>query len=184
MSSDSPQPAPRPPHPLALELIDRLRNRHGAPVLEIGRGSGRNTRALEAAGFHVIDLDSEQIAAGALSTHTFLHGTPDAIASLLARVAKRLEPGAPFLVTFGSRQDARFGQGTRIEDHVFAPEEGDERGVPHAFFDEISLRRLLKAWHVESLREQIVDDIAGQWAHEQQPLRGAVHWFAIIVRQE
>lgn len=183
MSPDSPQPAVRPPHPLALELIDRLRNRPGATVLEIGGGSGRNTRALEAAGFRVIDLDSEDIAAAALSTHTFLHGTPDSIAALLSRVADRVEPGAAFYVTFGSVNDARCGVGTFIEEYVYAPETGDERGVPHTFFDGELLARLLETrWKVESLREERVDDIAGTWAHELRPLHGAVHWFAALIR--
>ncbi|MBV8638799.1 MAG: hypothetical protein JO322_12020 [Candidatus Eremiobacteraeota bacterium] len=185
MPSDSPQPSPRPPHPLALELIDRLRDRPGAAVLEIGRGSGRNTRALETAGFRVVDLDSDEIAAAALSTHSFLHGTPHSISLMLERVLKRLEPGAPFFVTFGSVRDARYGRGTRIATRVYAPTEGDERGVPHAFFDEMSLRRLLHApWRIESLREERVDDVVGRWAHEQRPLHDAFHWFAALVRQE
>ena len=184
MSSDSPQPFPRPPHPLALELIGRLRDRPGAFVLEIGSGSGRNTRALEAAGLRVIDPGAHDIAAAALSTHTFLHGTPQSIAALLARVAERLESGAPFFVTFGSKRDARFGRGARIEESVYAPDSGDERGVPHAFFDEASLRRLLaEGWAVESLHEEQVDDIAGRWAHEEKPLEHAFHWFAVIVRR-
>jgi hypothetical protein len=185
MPSDSPQPAARPPHPLARELIERLRNRPGAAVLEIGSGSGRNTRAVEAAGLRVIDLDSEEIAAGALSTHTFLHGTPESLAALLNAVAKRIESGAPFFVTFGSTSDARCGRGTRIEDNVYAPDAGDERGVPHAFFDETSLRRLLeKAWNIDSLREERVHDIAGKWAHEQMPLGYAFHWFAVVRRRD
>ena len=181
MPSDSPQPFPRPPHPLALELIGRLRDRPGAFVLEIGSGSGRNTRALEAAGLRVIDLDTNEAAAAALSTHTFLHGTPESLANLLARASERLEPGALFFVTFGSIRDARFGQGTRIEENVYAPQAGDERGVPHAFFDETSLRRLLAdTWNIESLHEEQVDDIAGSWAHEKMPLHRAFHWFAVI----
>ena len=181
MPSDSPQPFPRPPHPLALELIGRLRDRPGAFVLEIGSGSGRNTRALEAAGLRVIDPGAYDIAAAALSTHTFLHGTPASLAELLTRAAARLEPGGPFFVTFGSTRDARFGQGTLIEENVYAPESGDERGVAHTFFDEPSLRRLLEdAWDIESLREEQVDDIAGSWAHEKMPLHRAFHWFAVI----
>ncbi len=185
MSPDSPQPDLRPPHPLALELIERLRNRPGAPVLEIGCGSGRNTRALEAAGFRVTGLEKEDIAAGALSTHTFLHGTPASIDELFARVAERLEPHAPFYVTFGSVRDARYGLGTRLEEHVYAPGTGDERGVPHTFFDEASLRSLAqRRWDVQSLREERVDDVAGKWAHERTPLHGAFHWFAVLRRPQ
>ncbi len=185
MSPDSPQPALRPPHPLALELVDCLRDRAGASVLEIGRGSGRNTRVLQAAGFRVIGLDDEETAAGALSTHTFLHGTPASMHAMLARVAERLAHSAPFFVTFGSVRDARYGQGTRIDEHVYAPDFGDERGVPHAFFNARTLRLFLAqaAWCVESLREEPVDDVAGTWAHEQSPLRGAFHWFTVLRRQ-
>lgn len=181
MSPDSPERAVRPPHPLALELIERLRGRAGAAVLEVGAGSGRNTRALCDAGFSVVGLDDGVKAAAAISTHALLHGTPDSIAQLLAQIARRLEPDAPFFVTFGSVRDRRFGEGTRIAENVYAPDEGDERGVPHAFFDETSLRRLLEPqWRIESLREEPVDDVAGRWAHEQRPLHGAFHWFAVI----
>jgi hypothetical protein len=185
MSPDSPQHAARPPHPLAIELIERLRLRPGAAILEIGTGSGRNTRALEAAGFTVVSLDDDVIAAGALSTHALLHGTPSSIRASLAQVAAHLEPNAPFFVTFGSVRDARYGEGTRIEDRVYAPVEGDECGVAHAFFDEPALRQLLAPeWRITSLREQRVDDVAGRWAHEQRPLSGAWHWFAMLLRAQ
>ncbi|HET9031053.1 MAG TPA: hypothetical protein VFN49_12840, partial [Candidatus Aquilonibacter sp.] len=174
----------RPPHPLALALIDRLRA-HAAPaVLEIGPGSGRNTRALEAAGFRVLTLDDDAVATAALSTHALLHGTPASIAALLERVHSRLEADAPFFVTFGSIRDARYGAGTTIEPHVFAPADGDEAGVAHCYFDEARLRRLLaRAWSIESLEETNVDAIAGSWAHAQKPLERAVHWFAKLRRR-
>src|SRR5947209_17549863 len=63
-------------HPLAISLIARLRAVPHARILEIGSGSGRNTEALEAAGFEVEALaDGAQILPraeyydGALSTH-------------------------------------------------------------------------------------------------------------------
>ena len=178
MSPDSPQPAVRPPHPLALELIERLRSRPGAIVLEIGRGSGRNTRALEAAGFTVVDPGAQTAAAAALSTHALLHGTPASIAELLSTVAQLVEPNGAFYATFGSVRDARFGQGVALAENVFAPEAGDESGVAHTYFTEDALRGMLeRSWAIESLEEVGVDEIAGSWAHRERPLAAAVHWF-------
>ncbi len=167
-------------HPLARALIARLPR--GARVLEIGHGSGRNHRALEAAGFAVVHFDAQveppEGAAGALSTHALLHGSPEEIAAVLAALARRLVGGAPLLATFGSRRDARFGKGTALGPTTFAPTEGDERGVAHSFFDEAALRAILAAdFAIEELREVEVDAVVGGWAHASSPLRGAVHWF-------
>jgi hypothetical protein len=182
MSPDSPQNEPlRPPHPLALELIERLRERPRALVLEIGRGSGRNRRALEAAGFAVSDIEdaSSNLCAAAISTHALLHGTPDSIAAMLSRISRRLEASATLYATFGSQRDSRYGQGVQLGRQTFAPENGDETGVAHTYFDEGQLRRLLgDEWVIESLEEHDVDEVAGAWAHQQQPLKNSVHWFA------
>ncbi len=184
MSPDSPQHAARPPHPLALALIDRLQARPRAVVLEVGSGSGRNTRALRDAGFRVIGFDDSVTAAAALTTHALLHGTPRSISGLLGQIAERVEPGAALFATLGSVRDARYGHGRFVEDHVYAPQDGDERGVAHAYFDEMRVRDLLKAdWMLESLDEIRVDEIAGSWAHEKQPLHGAVHWFVVATRR-
>ncbi|HUA08079.1 MAG TPA: hypothetical protein VMA98_02325 [Candidatus Acidoferrales bacterium] len=180
MTSHSPEPTPRPPHPLALALIERLRDRPGARVVEIGAGSGRNTRALQAAGLHVYTLPPGEPAAAALTTHALLHGRLAEIRDTLDAIAASLEPGAPLFGTFGSTSDARFGSGDELEAHVYAARSGDEAGVAHAYFDEPRLRALLAArFTIESLREVDVDEIAGRWAHPNDPLRGAVHWFAI-----
>lgn len=180
MNDHSPQQSSiRPPHPLAVELIGRLRDRFGAAVLEVGRGSGRNTAALERAGFRVVGFDrSGQSAAAALSTHALLHGAPHQIEALLERIAAQVTPGAPLYATFGSVNDRRFGQGTRLGPATFAAESGDEVGVAHTYYGAEALRKLLHPqWIIESAQEQGVDDIAGSWAHENEPLRDAVHWF-------
>lgn len=186
MNDLSPPSADSPPHPLALALIECLRDRRGARVLEIGTGSGRNTKALVAAGLTAESFDAEPAApyAAALSTHALLHGTREAIARRLGEIAALLEPGAPLYATFGSVRDARCGTGERIADGVYAPLDGDEAGVAHAYFDRASLMALLdRDWSVESLDEVDVDGIAGRWAHVRAPLRGAVHWFAIARRR-
>jgi hypothetical protein len=179
-----------PAHPLALELMRRLRR--PARVLEIGSGRGRNTQALREAGFEVATLDDASAASaaafssiggpfdGALSTHSLLHGTLQSVAGQVSAVAHLLAPGAFFCATFASTKDARFGKGDRIAENSFAPTEGDERGIAHVFYDEARLRSLLEpSFQIELMEEQRVDAIAGRWAHPTAPLASAFHWFVI-----
>lgn len=171
-------------HPLADALIARL-EKH-ACVLDVGAGSGRNSAALQAAGFQVLSIPDAQIPAfeapaescdAAIGTHAFLHGTPQDVAALAARTARSLKPGALFYATFASKRDARFGKGTNAGEDTFAPEAGEEAGVAHAYFDEAGVRRALEPhFEPESIEEVDVDAIVGRWAHVRQP-SGSVHWF-------
>ena len=175
-------------HPLAISLIARLRTVPHARILEIGSGSGRNTEALEAAGFEVAAIaDGAQVPThdkhydGALSTHALLHGTPATVAATLDSVARTLKRGAPLHATFASTRDARFGKGVRISNHVYATEDGDEANVPHVYFTNEELRSLLESrFTVESIQETAADEIIGQWAHA-KPLHGVMHWFVRCV---
>ena len=181
----------RPPHPLALLLIRRLPRE--ARVLDFATGSGRDADALRGAGFHLVALDDATAASAepfsalgaqrfdaAISTHGFLHGSAAAVAERVRSVASRLEPRGLLVATFGSTHDRRFRQGTRIDAATYAPLEGDERGVPHAFFDHAAVVTTLEAAvEIESLEERAVDEIAGRWAHRDRPLERAVHWFAV-----
>jgi SAM-dependent methyltransferase len=178
------------PHPLAERLIERLQAGPETRILDFGTGSGRNGEALRRAGFDVTAIDDAAVdeplpesAVGcraAISTHGLLHGTPAAIAARVDAIADVLADGGVLFATFGSVRDARFGHGERIDDATFAPIEGDERGVPHAFFDRERIGALLETrFEVESLEETGVDRIAGAWAHRDRPLQAAVHWFAI-----
>ncbi|MFY9719021.1 MAG: hypothetical protein WAK16_05190 [Candidatus Cybelea sp.] len=188
----SPQPAPTiaAPHPLTVRLIERLAP--PALVLDFASGSGRNTAALNQAGFTVVALDDRTAAtpvpfagitgrfAAALSTHGLLHGNVAAVAQRVTDIAALLEKNGLLYATFGSVRDARFGVGERLDEFTFAPSEGDERGVPHAFFDRERLAELLEQdYAIESLEEHAVDEVVGSWAHRQAPLAGAAHWFAI-----
>lgn len=176
----------RRPHPLAAQLIERLRPAGSARILDFGSGSGRNSAALHAAGFYVCAVADDGVHAfdarehfdAAVSTHALLHGTPRSVTAMLQRIASALKPDAPFYATFGSKADARYGKGTRIDDETYAPDSGDEQGVAHAYFDEQTLGSLLGRWFIlESIEQHGVDDIVGTWAHAQRP-QGSVHWFA------
>jgi hypothetical protein len=185
----------RPPHPLALRLIERLRDRPRSRVLDFGTGRGRNADALRAAGLTVVAIDDGAAEAGvapadsngtfaaAVSTHALLHGTLPAIAQRLASIATQLEPEGLFYATFGSVRDARYGQGRAIAPATFAPVDGDERGIAHTYFTRAGLEALLRANFVlEELEEREVDEIAGAWAHPHQRLRHAVHWLVVARR--
>jgi len=186
------------PHPLALQLIERLRHdRCRGRILDFAAGSGRNSRALAAAGCDVVAIADPQAYGespfdgidehfvAAISTHGFLHGTQASIEKRLHAVAQRLEAPGLLYATFGSIRDSRFGTGTRIDDRTFAPANGDERGVAHAYYDRADLEGALgRSFVIESLEERGVDEIAGAWAHRERPLAGAVHWLAIARRNQ
>ncbi|MGC9991374.1 MAG: hypothetical protein ABSD52_03105 [Candidatus Cybelea sp.] len=179
-------------HPLAVRLIEHLRGGREIRVLEFACGTGRNTRALREAGLDVVTIDDPAAAsaaplagvpgrfAAALSTHGLLHGTPAIIASHVSQIAGRLAKDGVLYATFGSVRDARFDHGERVDASTFAPAEGDERGVPHAFFTRDKLVALLDPhFAIDSLEEHDADEVAGTWAHQERPLSDAVHWFAV-----
>jgi hypothetical protein len=184
------------PHPLAAALIKRLHFRPESRVLDFAAGSGRNGDALRRAGFTVVAIRDDDAASeaglstlagrfdGVLSTHGLLHGVPRSIEARVRAIANCLDTDGLLFATFGSKRDSRFGQGERIDDSTFAPDGGDERGVPHGYFDRDQLRALLEPYfEIESLREQGVDDVAGSWAHRERPLVGACHWFVVARKQ-
>lgn len=188
------EPGFRAPHPLAERLIAHVRGRDAIRVLEVGTGSGRNAAALAAAGLAFVSigefapigpLQGAGSFAAALATHALLHGTPETIGLRLREIARVVEPGGRLYATFGSTRDVRFRRGTRIDDATYAPVDGDEAGIAHAFFDEGRLRSLLsEAYTIVRIEEVDVDEIAGKWAHTTTPLRNAVHWFVEASRPQ
>lgn len=186
MSSHSPEPPNlRRPHPLAVRLIEHAGSSR-VRVLELGSGSGRNTNALRAAGFHVTAIADDALRVplrltetfdAALSTHGLLHGTPHLVRDLVRETAGALRADAAAYFTFASTRDARFGQGRQIDENTFAAADGEEAGVPHVFFGEVPLRRMLEPWFaIDALEEVAADAIVGRWAHARMP-SGTVHWF-------
>jgi len=181
-----PHPSTQDAHPLAYRLIEIL-NQPSGQIIEVGTGSGRNTRALAAAGFEVAEIDEETAYtqlpgrdfAGALATHAYLHGTLAKLRAGFAELARVLVPGAPIALTLGSINDARFGLGTSYDDATFAPGDGPEIGVPHAYLDRDGVTELLRPFRIESCEEHDVDAIVGRWAHAEDPLTGMRHWFVV-----
>jgi SAM-dependent methyltransferase len=177
---------------LAQRLIERLQSVPDRRILDFASGSGRNRKALERAGFTVVAVDDRTAVSSApfagitqsfdaaISTHGLLHGVPSTIVANVRSIAEHLDGGGLLYATFGSTHDARFGNGLRIDASTFAPIDGDEQGVAHAFFDRTQLQSLLAPYlEIESLDEHGVDAFAAKSAHRARPLAGAMHWFVI-----
>ena len=90
-----------------------------------------------------------------------------------------LAPGAPVFVTLGSLNDPRFGFGTAFDERTFAPGDGPEIGIPHAFFERDGIVELLRGYAIESMDEVDATAIAGSWAHGDDPPERIVHWFVV-----
>jgi hypothetical protein len=177
-------------HPLALRLIEDLhRDRSSGPVIEVGTGAGRNTRALTAAGLHVVEVDdatpytqlpaAQASMAAALSTHAYLHGTTAKLRAGLAELTRVLRPQARAYLTFGSIDDVNYGFGEQVDEHTFAPGDGPEAGIPHVYLDRATAIEFLRGYTIESLEPIDVDAIVGRWAHSSAEPPGKRHWFAV-----
>lgn len=180
-------------HPLAERLIASAAERPlDGPVIEVGTGSGRNTRALVEARLAVVGIpdstpytqlgNARESFGAALSTHAYLHGATDKVRAGTAELRRVLRPGAPAFITLGSLRDARYGLGIPVDERTFAAGAGDEVGIPHAYFDRDGTIEVMAGYAVESLEEVEVDDIVGRWAHADDDVGGRVHWFVVARR--
>ncbi len=120
----------------------------------------------------------------ALSTHAYLHGASAKLRAGIAELRRVLRPDAPAYLTLGSFKDARYGLGIPLDERSFAPGDGDEAGIPHAYFDRDGVIELLLGFAIDSLEEVEVDDIVGRWAHGAgDDVAGRVHWFVVARRK-
>jgi hypothetical protein len=189
-----PAPSTQGPHPLAERLIERYRsNGDTLPVLEVASGAGRNTRAFEAAGIPVVatrdDDPYTQIPgdrdafAAAFSSHGYLHGASAKVRAGIGELRRVLVQGAPIYITLGSIHDERFGFGEALDETTFAPGDGPEKGIPHAYFERDTIVELLRGFTIESLEEVDATNIVGTWAHDpDEELLPILHWFVVATR--
>jgi hypothetical protein len=184
-------PSEKTAHPLAERLIALAREHPlDGPVIEVGTGSGRNTRALVDASIPVVSvpddvaytqLPGRDEYGAALSTHAYLHGTSAKLRAGIAELRRVLRPRAPVFITLGSFKDVRYGFGIPFDERSFAPGEGAELGIPHAYFDRDGVIEMLAGYVIDTMEEVDVDDIVGRWAHEDD-VGGRVHWFVTARR--
>jgi hypothetical protein len=183
MRDDAQRTSDQGPHPLALRLAAALPAK--ARVLVLGPGRGRSLPPLVARHL-TLDVAPEDDTllggytgpyAGILSTHALLHGTRDGIALRVAVLTSRLASRGCLFATFGSSIDPRCGAGVYVPGGGWAPTEGDEAGVAHAYFERADLERLLIAFDDLRIEARDVRDIIGRWAHAPGAALPAVHWF-------
>ncbi len=159
-------------------------------MLDVHTGSGRNAAALRAAGIDVVATGDDEpytqlpgnrdAYAAAISTHGYLHGTTSKLRLGFADLRRVLAPGAPIYITLGSLSDPRFGFGEAFDERTFAPGDGPEIGIPHAFFERDGIIELLRGFTIESLEEVDATGIVGTWAHPDIVSEDRiVHWFVI-----
>lgn len=187
-------PSAQSAHPLAQRLLDFIADQPlRAPVIEVGTGSGRNTRALVDAGVPVVGVPDDVLYTqlpgtrdnygAALATHAYLHGTVEKLRAGFAELRRVLVAGAPIFITLGSVRDVRYGFGVPFDERSFAPGDGDEAGIPHAYFDRDGVLEVLRGFfHVDEAAEVVVDGIVGTWAHPDDTLEGRVHWWVLATR--
>jgi hypothetical protein len=189
-----PDPSTQGAHPLAEQLIERYRATGATlPVIEIAAGAGRNTRAFEAAGIRVVATRDDEAYtqlpgerdtyAAAFSSHGFLHGASAKVRAGIAELRRVLVEGAPIYLTLGSIHDERFGFGEALDEVTFAPGDGPEKGIPHAYFERDAVIELLRGFTIESLEEVDTTHIVGTWAHDpDEELLPILHWFVVATR--
>jgi SAM-dependent methyltransferase len=190
-------------HPLAQRLIERYRTAgRREPVLEIGAGRGRNTRAFVAAGIPLTSTRDDEpytqlpggrdAYAAAFSSHAYLHGSTAKLRAGMGELRRVLRPGAPAFFTLGSIADPRFGFGEALDERTFAPGDGDEIGIPHAYFEPDGIRELLRGlFTIETLEEVDATAIVGRWAHPSLDAAAAdasaaqriVHYFVVATKR-
>lgn len=164
-----------------------------SPVLEVAAGAGRNTRAFEAAGIPLIatrdddpytQLPGERETFGAaFSSHGYLHGASAKVRAGIGELRRVLVSGAPVYITLGSIHDERFGFGEALDETTFAPGDGPEKGIPHAYYERDTVIELLRGFTIESLEEVDATDIVGTWAHDpDEEHLPTLHWFVVATR--
>lgn len=84
------------------------------------------------------------------------HNTIDNIKKSVDIVYYNMSSGGMFLLTLiSSKASPNHYRGVEIEKSTFVREDGDEKGVPHHYFDEEEIRELFKKWEIVTLVEQV-----------------------------
>ncbi|TMI27420.1 class I SAM-dependent methyltransferase [Candidatus Bathyarchaeota archaeon] len=100
-----------------------------------------------------------------VSTNVLHHGTTTEIRGILTEVHRIMRKnGVGFIITL-SKNDFRYGNGTRLEQDTFQFTEGDERGIVHHFFTEKELKLFFEKFEILSFSEDLIPVGKGNRAH-------------------
>lgn len=108
-----------------------------------------------------------------VSTNVLHHGTGAEIRRTLAEVYRVMRSNGVSLIVTLSKNDFRYGNGTRLEQDTYRFTQGDEQGIVHHFFSKAELLEYFSQFEVLSLKEEIfprstsnaLNTQAGDWAH-------------------
>jgi len=110
--------------------------------------------------------------------HAAHHQTREGIARSFGEFARVLSPAGALIVNLLSKEDARFGEGDCVGRNTYAPDHGDERGIPHYFVeDKDDLVRLLGEFDVREA------ELATFEAELDDGRRRLCHWNVIAAKR-
>jgi SAM-dependent methyltransferase len=109
---------------------------------------------------------------GIVSVSVLHHNTIANIQIAMEEIKRTLRPGGLLFATECARGDYQDGRGEQIETGTYlAPEDADQPGVPHHFFDEDEVRSLLRGFRVIELGRDVQEFIDGSGCQAT-----SVHW--------
>jgi SAM-dependent methyltransferase len=96
---------------------------------------------------------------GVIAWDALHHNVMENIQKAVNTIEGRLCPGGLFVGSLKSDKADSYGFGREIEPKTFVQDGGNEKNIPHHYFDEREVKELFKNWEIISLAEQIVNYI-------------------------
>ncbi len=100
-----------------------------------------------------------------VSTNVLHHGTAAEIRRTLAEIHRIMRKNAAGFIITLSKNDFRYGNGTRLEQDTYQFTEGDEQGIVHHFFSHKELLQYFEKFEVLSFSEDLIPVGNGNRAH-------------------
>lgn len=113
-----------------------------------------------------------------VSVSVLHHNTIANIRTAMAEIRRTLRPGGLLFATECAKGDHQDGQGEQIENGTYlAPEDADQPGVPHHFFDEDEVKAQLHGFVVIELERDAQEFVDGSGRRAL-----SVHWDILAER--
>lgn len=103
-----------------------------------------------------------------IGIYVIYHSTLANMRKAIAEIHRVLRPEGLALLTFISKNDYRYGNGTQIEPDTFVPNIGPDSGVPHHYSDRAEIEDLLDRFRILKIDlEERVDKQGQRHSHWQ-----------------